>query len=199
MFLGQNAVVDAMAKAYNTSKEQVLDSESRESVAVRLALGETQLVQDTKQFLEQNGVSLDAFNQVTALILNCSFILNYLFFKQAPKLRSKCVILAKNLPAGTSAEELRDIFGKHGELGRVLLPPSGVTAIIEFGDPSEAKTAFTKLAYTKFKHLPLYLEWAPEDTFTTKAVIAKKTKKKESQDDPANGNFKSQQLALYLQ
>jgi multiple RNA-binding domain-containing protein 1 len=65
--LGQNAVVDAMAKAYNTSKEQVLDSESRDSVAVRLALGETQLVQDTKQFLEQNGVSLDAFNQVKHL------------------------------------------------------------------------------------------------------------------------------------
>jgi multiple RNA-binding domain-containing protein 1 len=72
LFLGQNAVVDAMAKAYNTSKEQVLDSESRESVAVRLALGETQLVQDTKQFLEQNGVSLDAFNQVTGLNLERS-------------------------------------------------------------------------------------------------------------------------------
>jgi multiple RNA-binding domain-containing protein 1 len=38
---------------------------------------------------------------------------------------------------------------------------------VEFLEPSEAKTAFTKLAYTKFKHLPLYLEWAPSDTFTT--------------------------------
>ena len=40
------------------------------------------------------------------------------------------------------------------------------TGIVEFLEPSEAKTAFTKLAYTKFKHLPLYLEWAPSDTFT---------------------------------
>ena len=39
------------------------------------------------------------------------------------------------------------------------------TALVEFLEPSEAKAAFTKLAYTKFKHLPLYLEWAPSDTF----------------------------------
>lgn len=37
-------------------------------------------------------------------------------------------------------------------------------------EPSEARKAFLKLAYTKFKHLPLYLEWAPEDTFTTDAL-----------------------------
>lgn len=31
---------------------------------------------------------------------------------------------------------------------------------------SEAKTAFRHLAYSKFKHLPLYLEWAPDKVFT---------------------------------
>lgn len=50
-------------------------------------------------------------------------------------------------------------------MGRVLLPPSGITALIEFIEPSEARVAFTKLAYSKFKNLPLYLEWAPENTF----------------------------------
>lgn len=34
------------------------------SVAVRQALGETQVVQETKKFLEDNGVCLEAFNQV---------------------------------------------------------------------------------------------------------------------------------------
>lgn len=34
------------------------------SAAVKLALGETQLVQDTRNFLEEHGVCLDAFNQV---------------------------------------------------------------------------------------------------------------------------------------
>ena len=63
--------------------------------------------------------------------------------------RSKTVILAKNLPAGTKAEELRELFSKSGSLGRVVLPPAGVTAIVEFVEPSEARAAFYRLAYTK--------------------------------------------------
>ncbi|XP_023713883.1 probable RNA-binding protein 19 isoform X2 [Cryptotermes secundus] len=146
LFLGQNAVADLMAERYNTTKEKVLDSNGKQSVAVRLALGETQFVSQMREFLEESGVHLSAFNQV-------------------PKQRSKTVILAKNLPAKTSVAEMRQLFMKYGELGRVVMPPTGITAIIEFLEPSEAKTAFTKLAYTKFKHLPLYLEWAPSDTF----------------------------------
>lgn len=59
------------------------------------------------------------------------------------------MILVKNLPAGTKSEELRDLFSKHGTVGRVVLPPSGVTAIVEYLEPSEAKAGFRRLAYTK--------------------------------------------------
>lgn len=38
--------------------------ESKGSLAVRMALGETQIVQETRQFLLDNGVSLDSFSQV---------------------------------------------------------------------------------------------------------------------------------------
>lgn len=38
--------------------------ESKGSVAVRMALGETQIVQETRQFLLDNHVSLDSFSQV---------------------------------------------------------------------------------------------------------------------------------------
>ena len=41
------------------------------------------------------------------------------------------------------------------------------TAIIEFEEPAEARAAFKKLAYSKFKNLPLYLEWAPANVFNT--------------------------------
>lgn len=41
--------------------------------------------------------------------------------------RSKTVFLVKNLPARTKAQELVELFNKFGELGRVVLPPSGVT------------------------------------------------------------------------
>lgn len=58
-------------------------------------------------------------------------------------------MLAKNLPAGTKAEELRELFGEFGQVGKVLLPPAGVTAIVEMLEISEAKVAFYNLAYTK--------------------------------------------------
>ena len=60
------------------------------------------------------------------------------------------------------------MFAKHGELGRVVLPPNGVTGLVEFYEPSEAKSAFRRLAYTKYKGAPLYLEWAPEGSFKSK-------------------------------
>lgn len=48
-------------------------------------------------------------------------------------------------------------------------------ALVEFLEPSEARKAFTKLAYTKYKHLPLYLEWAPNNSFTTPPAAKNKT------------------------
>lgn len=41
--------------------------ETKGSVAVRVALGETQLVQEVRRFLVENGVRLDSFSQVSAL------------------------------------------------------------------------------------------------------------------------------------
>ncbi|XP_043461012.1 probable RNA-binding protein 19 [Leptopilina heterotoma] len=147
LFLGTDAVAEAMAATYNTTKEKILEDESKGiSTAVRLALGETQIVEMTKKFLEENGVCIDAFNQ-------------------PPTKRSKTVILVKNLPGKTSQNEILEMFSKHGEVGRVILPPAGITAIVEFFEPSEARIAFTRLAYTKFKSLPLYLEWAPDNSF----------------------------------
>ncbi|KAL1272492.1 hypothetical protein QQF64_028354 [Cirrhinus molitorella] len=148
LFLGTSAVADAVAQKYNVPKSQVLDHESVGSLAVRMALGETQIVQETRQFLLDNGVSLDSFSQASGQ-------------------RSNSVILVKNLPSGVQATDLEALFSPHGSLGRVLLPPSGLTAIVEFLEPTEAKRAFMKLAYTKFQHVPLYLEWAPVAVFTT--------------------------------
>ncbi|CAO2629294.1 Probable RNA-binding protein 19 [Lemmus lemmus] len=148
LFMGPNAVADAIAQKYNATKSQVFDHETKGSVAVRVALGETQLVQEVRSFLIDNGVCLDSFSQAAAE-------------------RSKTVILAKNLPAGTLAAELREIFGRFGSLGRVLLPEGGVSAIVEFLEPLEARKAFRHLAYSKFHHVPLYLEWAPVGVFGT--------------------------------
>ena len=88
LFLGVNAVADVMAEQYGVDKAQVMmddDGKKGTSAAVKLALGETEIVGQTKKFLEQEGVSLDAFNR-------------------KPDKRSKNVILAKNLPSRTVVE-----------------------------------------------------------------------------------------------
>lgn len=175
LFLGQNAIADIIAKTYKTTKEEVLTGKD---AAVKMALGETQIVNDTKQFLLDNGVKLDAFNQ-------------------APKLRSKSVILVKNLPAGTKADEIRDLFAKFGELGRVILPESGVTAIVEFLTQSEAQVAFKKLAYTRFKYLPLYLEWAPEDTF--EKSYSQLNSEEETKEDKEENEIKDEENKIDIE
>ncbi|XP_075977472.1 putative RNA-binding protein 19 [Anticarsia gemmatalis] len=153
LFLGTNAVADVIASNYNTTKEQLLnDNNTNTSAAVRLALGETQLVAETRAFLEANGVYLDAFNKVA-------------------KKRSKTCILVKNLPANTDKDEIKALFVKHGQIARFLMPQHGITALVDFIEPFEAKKAFTKLAYSQFKSAPLYLEWAPENVFLKSAPI----------------------------
>lgn len=97
LFMGPNAVADAIAQKYNSTKSQVFDHETKGSVAVRVALGETQLVQEVRRFLLDNGVSLDSFSQAAAE-------------------RSKTVILAKNLPAGTQAAELQETLAASAAL-----------------------------------------------------------------------------------
>uniref|UniRef100_W5MP23 Probable RNA-binding protein 19 n=1 Tax=Lepisosteus oculatus TaxID=7918 RepID=W5MP23_LEPOC len=165
LFLGTSAVADAIAEKYNTTKSRVLDDESRGSVAVRMALGETQIVQETRQFLLDNGVSLDSFSQAAGP-------------------RNTTVLLVKNLPAGVQVAELEAVFSPLGSLGRVLLPPSGLTAIVEFLEPAEAKRAFSRLAYTKFQHVPLYLEWAPMGVFTQPAPAKQEQPPTDSEQVP---------------
>lgn len=149
LFVDPNAVAEVVAERYGTSKEAILGPESKGSAPVKLALAETQIVTETKQYLERMGVKLDVFAGKS-------------------QKRSKTIILVKNLPHGTNIKELREIFQKYGQLGRIILPQSGLSAIIEFLEPSEARKAFTNLAYSKFKSGPLYLEWAPEGSLEAK-------------------------------
>uniref|UniRef100_A0A182N0M2 RRM domain-containing protein n=1 Tax=Anopheles dirus TaxID=7168 RepID=A0A182N0M2_9DIPT len=152
LFMGENAVAEAMARKYGTTKEKIMiASDGETSAAVQLALGETEIVLEMQAFLQQNGIALGAFDATRAAK------------------RSNTVILAKNLAPGCTTGALRKLFAPFGLLGRVVLPPSAVTAVVEFLDPSEARKAFKKLAYSEFGKQPLFLEWAPADTFTTAA------------------------------
>ena len=146
LFLGSNAVADSTADQFGVRKSELLDLDATQSLAVRLALGETQLVNETREFLESHGVRLNLFDTDKSKVT---------------RKRSKNVILVKNLPFGTSTKELTEFFGPFGSLSRVILPPAGISALIEYSSSSNAKKAFKKLSYSNFNHLPLYLEWAP--------------------------------------
>ena len=179
LFLGSNAVAEVMSRTYGKSKEEVLDSSSGgTNAAVRLALGETQIVLEMKSFLESHGVRLEAFDEMNSK-------------------RSKTTILAKNLPPRTEVEELQEKFSQFGVLEKIILPPSGVTCLVKFEDPSEARKAFKKLAYSKFKHVPLYLEWAPENVLKEEEKVEDKDEKKEEkleQEPEQEDQSKAEQL-----
>ncbi|UJR23141.1 hypothetical protein I4U23_026160 [Adineta vaga] len=152
LFLSSNVIAEIMAERYGLDKSSVASSTKKnESLAVRLAVGETQIIHETRQFLLDNGVQLDAFSQA-----------------MPSTKRSKTVILAKNLPIKTHDQDLRILFEKYGKLERIILPPYGHCALIVFEHAQEARQAFKQLSYRKFKdNKPLYLEWAPGNALSS--------------------------------
>ncbi|GMI24001.1 hypothetical protein TeGR_g3521 [Tetraparma gracilis] len=146
-FVRSDTVVSSLADKLNVSKGDILDH-NEGGMAVRLALGETKLIEENREYFKKHNVDVDLASLASA--------------GAASKKRSGTTILVKNLPYETQPEDLTKIFSPFGTVSRLLLPPSRAVAIVEFAQPGEARRAFKKLAYTKFKHVPLYLEWAPE-------------------------------------
>ena len=65
-------------------------------------------------------------------------------------------------------DDLIKLFGKFGSLGRTLLPPSRSIGLVDFLEAADARRAFKGLAYKRFQHVPLYLEWAPLNVIISK-------------------------------
>jgi multiple RNA-binding domain-containing protein 1 len=142
-------VVSSVADRMKISKSDILNPES-ENAAVKLALAETHIINETKAYLESHGVLLDSFSTLTG---------------SGRVRRSDTVILVKNIPYGTSAETIREMFEVHGELGRVLIPPARTIAVVEFVHPDEAAKAFKVVAYRRLGNTIVYLEKGPIGMF----------------------------------
>lgn len=164
LFIRPDAVASAMASNLQVSKSDLLDPESSSSMAVRLALGETNLIKETKEFLAAEGVSLDALKG---------------HYNKAI-VRSSTIMLVKNIPTHTQLEELKNVFGRFGSLVKVVMPPSRTVSIVEFEAAAEARAAFKHLAYKQFKDAPLFLEWAPI------GVLGAESKQDEDSGDASN-------------
>ncbi|RSL71387.1 hypothetical protein CEP53_001506 [Fusarium sp. AF-6] len=143
LYMSQDAVNASVADRLGVSKSEMLDPTSADA-AVKQAIAETSVIQETKAYFAANGVDLEAFKS---------------------KKRGDTAILVKNFPYGTTIDELRKLFEESGPVLRVLMPPSGTIAIVQFTQPNHAKSAFGKLAYRRIGDSVLFLEKAPSDIF----------------------------------
>ncbi|KAI9789926.1 MAG: Multiple RNA-binding domain-containing protein 1 [Peltula sp. TS41687] len=147
LYMSTDAVMSSIADRLNISKADLLDPTSSEA-AVKQAHAETHVIQETKDYFAANGVDLEAFHKHD---------------------RGDMAILVKNFSYGTKASEIKSIFEEYGHVSRVLVPPAGTIAIVEFTEACHARAAFTGLAYRRFKDSVLFLEKAPKGVFKSDA------------------------------
>jgi multiple RNA-binding domain-containing protein 1 len=139
-----DTVMSAISTRLGVEKSALLDPTSSDA-AVKQALAETHIIQETRSYFAGNGVDLESFKS---------------------KKRGDTAILVKDFPFGTHPDELRRLFEEHGKVTRFLMPSNGIIAIVEFAVAPDARTAFKALAYRKIKDTVLKLEWAPKDVFS---------------------------------
>ncbi|KAI6783247.1 Multiple RNA-binding domain-containing protein-like protein [Emericellopsis cladophorae] len=145
LYMNQDAVNTSVANRLGVCKSELLDPTSADA-AVKQAIAETTVIQETKAYFANNGVDLNAF--------------------KSHKRRDE-TILVKNFPYGTTIDELRTLFEESGPVLRVLMPPSGTIAVVQFAQATHAKAAFGKLAYRRIKDSVLFLEKGPKGLLTS--------------------------------
>ncbi|WVY91495.1 hypothetical protein V8G54_037009 [Vigna mungo] len=188
LFMRPDTIVENIARKYGVDKSDLLDGEA-DDLAVRIALGETQVISETKNAFKNAGVNVEALEELA--------------IKKIDGLkRSNHVLLVKNLPYGSTENELAKMFGKFGSLDKIVLPPTKTLALVYFLllydtltvifllygnlnillvvflEPAEARAAFRGLAYKRYKDAPLYLEWAPSNILSQSST---------SKNDDMNG------------
>lgn len=61
MYLNSNTIMEVISSKLGVKTSEILDVESG-NMAVRVALAETEVLEDTKQWLERQGVSIDVLD-----------------------------------------------------------------------------------------------------------------------------------------
>ncbi|EEP81774.1 multiple RNA-binding domain-containing protein 1 [Uncinocarpus reesii 1704] len=148
LYMNADAVMTSVAERLGVPKSAILDPTSSDA-AVKQAHAETHVIQETKAYFSANGVNLDSFKQ---------------------RERGNTAILVKNFSFGVKAEDLKKLFDPYGQIIRLLMPPTGTIAIVEFSMPDECQKAFRGLAYRKLGDSILFLEKAPKDLFEGKPM-----------------------------
>lgn len=147
LYMNSDAVLDSVAAQLGITKNDLIDP-TNSSSAVKQALAEAHVIGDVRTYFEHKGVDLTKFSE---------------------KERDDKVILVKNFQYGTTKEEIGDLFANYGEINRILMPPAGTIAIVEYRDSPAARLAFSKLSFRRLGTSILYLEKGPKNLFTKPA------------------------------
>jgi len=182
LFVRSDAALSHVAKEMGVDKGEILDEtmSTNTSAALRMALSETRVITETKEFLKEEGVDLKALEHG---IRNPDDIK-----------RSKTCILVKNLPNETNVGEIQQMFAKFGSIDKFVLPPSKTMALVLFHEKKCAKRCFTGLAYKRYKRVPIYLEWAPENTMVKVSHESEENSPDQTEDAAQNAENKTEDL-----
>jgi len=90
-----------------------------DDVAANVALGETDVISDTKNAFKKAGVNVESLEELAK-------------GKVDGVKRSNHVLLAKNLPYDATENELAKMFGKFGSLDKIILPSTKTLALVFF-------------------------------------------------------------------
>lgn len=143
LFMNQDTVATSMAKKLGMQKSELMQSDN---IAVKMAQSETIIINQTKEWMKDNGMDIDVLEK----------------HPRSKCQRSKTTLLVKNIPYTTKERDLRDIFERYGELERLLISPFNTVAIVEYQNENQCQLAAKNLAYYKINFImPIYLEFAP--------------------------------------
>lgn len=174
LYMNSDAVASSVADRMGIKKSDILTADSHGleddeeadgdrkknvSSAVKLALAETSVINETKAYFEKHGVILTRL-EGTSDVPNSSTTTNST--KRIIVPRSRTILLVKNIPYGTTNSTLRTLFEPFGALKRVLVPPAGTLAVVEFEESQDAAQAFKGISYKRLGNAIVYLEKAPE-------------------------------------
>jgi multiple RNA-binding domain-containing protein 1 len=148
-----------MTYRYGLKASDIINiNETAGDMAVNLAIGETQIIRENREYLASHGVNIEVLES------------NHSSHKSSS--RSTTTMLVKNLPPDLILEELESMFARHGIISSFLVPKSKTIAVVDYVEPSEARAAFKALAYRSYHKQPLYIEWAATDLLNRDVAAA---------------------------
>ena len=112
--MNSSAVVSNISNTLNIDKSELLNRDAS-NLAVNVATMETHIINETKDWLTENGMNLDLLKG-----------------KRSGCIRSKTTILIKNISPNLSKDKLEALFTRYGVLMKFIIAPSNCFAVADF-------------------------------------------------------------------